>query len=121
MDPPKSGWRSKQKFYKRKASTKKIVNRITYDPQKHKQRKTKELRQKLQSRTLPSPPIPTATPSKLKFGSINVNGLDVETAWAVEELLKKRGFDVSFLYYNIMLKTILGFPGVSLERDSWQG
>ena len=107
MDPPKSGWRSKQKFYKRKATTKKIVNRITYDPQKHKQRKTKELREKLQKRTLSSPPIPSTTPSKLKFGSINVNGLDVETAWAVEELLKKRGFDVSFLYY---VKNYTWFP-----------
>ena len=79
----------------RKTNSKKIVDKITYNPKKHKQKKTKNLRQQLQQQIIPVfKPVPL--PVSLKFGSFNVNGLDLEAAWAVEELLKQRGFDVSF-------------------------
>ena len=38
----------------------------------------------------PAEPNPT-----IRFGSFNINGLDLETGWAVEQLLISRGFDVS--------------------------
>ena len=81
--------------------SKKIVDKLTYNPGIHKQQKTRNLRKKLQQRTLPlnlPPPPPSQT---IKFGSINVNGLDVEAAWAVEKLLEDRKFDVSLLHLNI--------------------
>ena len=79
----------------RKTQSKKIVDRLTYIPAKHKQKKTRALRQQLQKQSSPPEP-PASQPSpKLKFGSINVNGLDTEAAWAIEQLLKKRCFDVS--------------------------
>ena len=43
------------------------------------------------------------TKETLKFGSFNVNGLDIEARWAVEQLLDTRGFDVSRDYHIILL------------------
>ena len=77
-----------------KANTNKIVGRLTYSPQKHKQQFTKRLRKTLQAKT--SIPTPVAAPSTtIKFGSININGLDLEAAWAIEQFLTKKKFDVS--------------------------
>ena len=84
--------------------SKKIVDKLTYNPGIHKQQKTRNLRKKLQQRTLPLNPPPPPPPQTIKFGSINVNGLDVEAAWAVEKLLKDRKFDVSLLHLNIHKK-----------------
>ena len=81
--------------------SKKIVDKLTYNPGIHKQQKTRGLRKKLQQRTLPLNPHPPPPPQTIKFGSINVNGLDVEAAWAVEKLLEDRKFDVSLLHLNI--------------------
>ena len=36
----------------------------------------------------------------LKFGSFNVNGLDIKARWAVEQLLNTRGFDVSNVHHT---------------------
>ena len=95
MDPPKSfNRRSTQKFHHRKADSRKILSRITYNPKKHKQKKTKSLRKQLQQKECQASPSITHVSDTLKFGSFNVNGLDVEAAWAVEKLLKDRGFDV---------------------------
>ena len=40
------------------------------------------------------------TKETLKFGSFNVNGLDIEARWAVEQLLETRGFDVSNVFHT---------------------
>ena len=80
MDPPKKKSRNTNRF------TKKIVDKITYNPIK------RNLRAK--QKNIPKT-IPASLSPKLKFGSFNVNGLDIEAAWAVEQLLTKRGFDVS--------------------------
>ena len=77
----------------RKPPSRKIVDRITYNPSKHKQKKIRALRLKAQSNP-PAEDCPSAPQTLLKFGSFNVNGLDVEAAWAVEQLLRGRGFDV---------------------------
>ena len=81
------------KFYHQRQTSRKIVDRLTCNPKKHKQKKTKAMRQKLQEQT-PKTPKPTTTPTILKFGSMNVNGLDVEASWAVQQLVSRRGFDV---------------------------
>ena len=97
MAPPKV--RTQQLIAKRQhqARTNKLLDRLTYSPNKHKQKKTRELRKKLQEKALPVP-LPSAPTKTLKFGSFNVNGLDIESSWAVEQLLERRGYDVSGLY-----------------------
>ena len=60
------------------------------------------MRQKLQAQTFTFPK-PIITPTTIKFGSMNVNGLDVEACWAVQQLLNHRGFDAS---YKFILKKI---------------
>ena len=77
-----------------KTNSKKIVDRLTYNPLKHKQTATKTLRAKLQQKKMTEKKQAIPSP-KIKFGSFNVNGLDIEAAWAVEQLLTQRGFDVS--------------------------
>ena len=78
----------------KKANTNKIVGRLTYSPIKHKQQYTQKLRKDLQSKpaTVPVPVAPSVT---IKFGSININGLDMEAGWAVEQLIAKKKLDVS--------------------------
>ena len=84
----------------KKPQTNKIINRITVNPETHKQKENKKLkRQKLQKKTIPQP-TPALPSTSLKFGSFNINGLDLETCWAAEELLKKCGFDVKYKYNN---------------------
>ena len=70
---------------------------MTYNPDKHKQKEIKQMR--LNLRRKPSPPTKQKCPppTTMKFGSMNVNGLDLEAGWAVQQLLKNRGFNVSNL------------------------
>ena len=93
--PKKGKWHRPNRFhyYKRHYSSKKVVDRLTYNPVKHKQRKTRELREKLQQKTLPLPK-PLVPTTKMKFGSFNVNGLIVEATWAVQKLIETQDFDV---------------------------
>ena len=79
---------------KKKTNTNKIVGRLTYSPQKHKQQYTRRLRKDIQSKThtLSAPATPPVT---IKFGSININGLDMEAGWAIEQLITKKKLDVS--------------------------
>ena len=87
--------RTQELFKKRKAKAKtnKLIDRLTFNPQKHKQKVARKLRENLQRKTLPTPAPPTEPITSLKFGSFNVNGLDLEALWSVEQLLS-RGFDV---------------------------
>ena len=55
------------------------------------------MRQKLQDQTF-TVPKPIITPTTIKFGSMNVNGLDVEACWAVQQLLDHCGFDVGYKF-----------------------
>ena len=79
-----------------KAQTNKIISKLTYCPAKHKNKKLREMRLKLQKKKVQEPKIPRPT-TKLKFGSFNVNGLDLEVGWTVQQLLRNRGFDVGHL------------------------
>ena len=88
-----------------KAQTNKLVSRITYNPQKHKNLKVRQMREKLQQReAIKEPPI-SLPKTQVKFGSFNVNGLDMEVGWAIQQLLQTRGFDVRMyttVYFNCM-------------------
>ena len=79
-----------------KVQTAKLLDRLTYCPNKHKQKFTRNLRQKLQRKLAIKEKTPEPS-SSLKFGSFNVNGLDLEASWAVEQLIFTRGFDVSYI------------------------
>ena len=82
-----------------KAQTNKILSKLTYCPAKHKNKKLREMRLQLQKKIVQEPRIPQPT-TKLKFGSFNVNGLDLEVGWTIQQLLKNRGFDVSYPYQH---------------------
>ena len=105
MTPPKIQ-RTLEYNARKKLQTNKIMDRLTYSPVKHKQRKVKELRQRLQKKPSIHEPRITTPPIKTKFGSFNVNGLNLEACWAVQELLEKRGFDVSQFYNNLNKTTL---------------
>ena len=77
---------------KRRANTRKIVGRLTYSPDKHKQKFTKTQRA---YRPPDKPPKPPTNKPLITFGSLNVNGLDQEAHWAVTELIKSHNLDVS--------------------------
>ena len=77
--------------------TNKIHDRLTYVPQKHKQKFKNNLRQKLATRSPSKPPKVTPPKTTIKVGSINLNGLDLEASWAVEQILTKHDLDVRYL------------------------
>ena len=58
--------------------------------------------QKLQARVL-SPVVEPEPKTFLKFGSFNINGMDLEVNWAVNQLISDRSFDVSDLDHKIFV------------------
>ena len=85
----------------KRANTNKITDRLTYSP--HKQKYTRKLRDKLQSK--PTVDVtPTPSSSSIRFGSMNINGLDMEANWAVEQLIAKKKFDVISLIASVNTK-----------------
>ena len=117
MGSSKTGRRHHYEAHQRKADTRKIVGRITYNPVKHKQHKVRTLRRKLQEKNIPSTPPAIAPPKKLKFGSFNIDGLDIEAAWAIDKLVKERGFDV-IMKKNAPQYLIRIILGSGSERNS---
>ena len=93
MEKNKKSRHSRHVQNRAKVQTNRILDRITYNPKKHKQKVTRSLRQKLQKKRIPDPE-PISQTTTLKIGSFNINGLDLETSWAVGELVKKHDFDV---------------------------
>ena len=94
----KMGKRKKPREYKAgtrvKLRSAKLVDRITFTPSKHKQKVRRKMRKDLQMKTV-QPSRQSVPATSLRFGSFNVNGLDIEAAWAVEGLLKENEFDVT--------------------------
>ena len=84
--------------YKRRSKTRanKNVVRISYNPNKDKQKTRMALRNKLKQQGKPEDSQGLESVTSLHIGSINVNGIDLEAAWAVSELLREREFDVSY-------------------------
>lgn len=77
-----------------KLRTTKYIDRLTYDPDKHKRKEARRRIKELDDREIQQPNLPDPKPA-IKFGAINVNGLDLDSGWAVQELLKNKNFDVS--------------------------
>ena len=84
-----------------KANTRKIIGRLTYSPEKHRQKVTRGLRSKLLAKAPVDKPRDPPSTSILTFGSLNVNGLDTEAHWAVSELVENHKIDVRILLSNI--------------------
>ena len=95
MTPPHRKRNAQHFRARKKLQTNKVLDRLTYCPQKHKQKKRRELRQSLQNKSLKEPQVMVPS-TKVKFGSLNVNGLGMDTCWSVQQLLLTRGFDVRF-------------------------
>ena len=96
------GKRLSRAYNKRHAvSTNKIIDRLGYSPAKHKHKVKKKMMQKLQARVM-TPPVEREPKSYLKFGSFNINGMDIEVNWAINQLISDRGFDVSDSHHNIV-------------------
>ena len=94
--------RAKRAYHKRHAHrTTKIIDRLGYSPAKHKHKEKKMLRQKLQARVFPLPSKPPEPKTILKFGSFNINGLDLGVNWAINQLVTTRGFDVSVKSHHL--------------------
>ena len=75
--------------------TTKFIDRLTYNPNKHKRKEARRRVKELQARAVQNQSSPDPKPV-VKFGAINVNGLDLDSGWAVQELLKNKNFDVSY-------------------------
>ena len=84
----------KRNNLKQKNARKQSTNKITLNPHLHKHKVKKKLRQDLQKKEI-TPQLPQDPPSTITFGSLNINGLDLEASWAVEQLLVTKGLDVS--------------------------
>ena len=80
---------------KRKSlDTNKTIDKITYNPIIHKQKFNRKLRRDLQQRSMKDQNPATVT-NEMKFASMNVNGLDLEAASAIETMIVQRKIDVS--------------------------
>ena len=98
MDPCTSARNSRyRKNRAHNPQTNKLLDKLTYNPKKHKQKVVKKLRKELQQKATQDQTVSKPCSTSLKFGSHNINGLDLEASWAVQELLNTRGFDVSLL------------------------
>ena len=87
---------------RKRVLTSKLIDKITYKPDIHKNKFNKALRKKLQSQT----PINDRAGREeqktiIKFGSINVRGLDISAENAIHQLITDRKIDVrkDFFFY----------------------
>ena len=93
MSRKKTGVKARERI--RKANTKKIINKINHVVNNDKDEK-RAIRQNMKAKhkvTLNNNP----TYKKLKFGSMNVNGMDVQTDEAVRDIIYKREIDASYI------------------------
>ena len=102
MDTSKGGTKNRgadHSYNKRKLKnmSNKLVAKIIPSPRKPKQKMTRAQRQFLNRRDLT--PITTHTPT-LRIGSMNINGLDMETSWASQQLVTKHSLDVWYFYIS---------------------
>ena len=76
--------------------TNKIIDRLGYAPAKHKRKERRKMIQKLQVRVM-TPVVEPEPKSCLKFGSFNINGMDLEVNWVIHQLISSRSFDEYFV------------------------
>ena len=97
-------------------STNKTIDKITYNPLLHKNNFNKSKRKELQQRRSQQDK-PIEVTNELKFASLNVNGLDVEAATAIETLITQRSIDVS-TKFHIIKKSYCVYRYLLLVRHS---
>ena len=117
--PPPSTRRKFHENARLKLKTNKVIARLTYCPKKHKQKSVRELRQKLQNKTMPKETKTDTPHTKLKFGSFNVNGLGFDTCWSIQQLLTTRGFDARYLlkeFYSTLIQTCNYYQVLALSE-----
>ena len=105
---------AKRRIYR--VNTRKIVLKLPEPGRVKKASKKRNHRHELIRRKNQIVTEKTETPSTLKFGSINVNGLDIETEAAIRNLLEERNFDVRLIFIN-KLFFLNDFLGFSNKRD----
>ena len=95
----KHGRASKIRFNKRhkRKHSNKTVDRLLYDPLKHKQEFKKSLRKELQKKRNNSSSVHSPSSQIMKFGSMNVQGLDFETNLAIQSIINEYNHDVSIV------------------------
>ena len=87
-------FKKRKREQKEKAiQTNKILDRLSYEPKRHKQKFVRKLRLQLQQKQLSLPQKPPEK-SEMKFGSLNINLLDLEASVAVETFIKEKSLDV---------------------------
>lgn len=74
--------------------TQKVIDRLLYEPEKHKQKFVRSLRQKLKDGSPTTSGNVGERIAELVVGAMNIRGLDGETNAALRRLMKERGFDV---------------------------
>ena len=93
-------YKKRKREQKEKAiQTNKIMDRLSYEPHKHKKKMTRKLRLELQKKQLKVPSNPQIK-TEMKFASININLLDLEASVAVETFMKEKSLDVRCLKNN---------------------
>ena len=85
---------------RKRLETRQTINKITYNPNKHKNQSMRKLRSQLKDKKAKKIDLKRPT-YELKFGSFNVDGLGLDDAFAAVDLLHSRGFDVSRIYMNL--------------------
>ena len=94
MDKPINKSTYKNIKRRKKQQAKRIIDKLTYNPPKIKKKLDHLLRSKLKAKARGKNANSGDRGKKIKFGSMNVHGLDFEAQEAVEEFLTKREFDV---------------------------
>ena len=74
--------------------TQKVIDRLLYEPEKHKQKFVRSLCQKLKDGSQTTSGNVGERIAELVVGAMNIRGLDGETNAALRRLMKERGFDV---------------------------
>ena len=99
-----------RKRTRKRMETRQTINKLTYNPAKHKNKFRRELRLQLREKRAPNIKSIKLPSSELKFGSFNVDGLGLDAAFAAVDLLHSRKFDVSItLIFNIFYYQRLRF------------
>ena len=75
----------------------KTVSRLGYNPAKDKGKFTAGLRRQLQTRNIPDPKPPTPK-TFFNVGAININGLSLESSWALEQIITN--YDLQVIIYS---------------------
>ena len=90
----------------------KTTSSLAYNPAKDKGKFTAGLRRQLQTRTFPAPKPPSPK-TCINVGAININGLSLESSWALEQIITNYDLKVIIYSFVSLVNTTLWVLGVS--------